>query len=185
MAHLEHDAAIAQRLTEENFKNFLMVRDPRSVIVSHYKYVTYIDTNHKTHAYFKSLKSDEVRLEAVIKGVPGIVEPIEKVFHAFTNWLSEDCMLVRFEDLIGGEGGGSAEKQLLVIRDAANHLGIALDKDEVTRIASKVFSKKSPTFRSGKIRDWENHISIENRQLIKEKLGEWLIEFGYEQDLSW
>ena len=40
-------------------------------------------------------------------------------------------------------------------------------------------------FRKGVAGDWRNHFTPELKALYKERVGDLLVELGYEADLSW
>ena len=186
LAHIQNNKEIIKAVDEKGIKSLVMIRDPRQVIVSHYKYVTNIDTAHPSHSYFKGLPSDEERKDAVITGVEGIVEPFDFVLKEFDAWCEhKNTLVVRFEDLIGENGGGTREKQLNTVKDIANHLEVNLSQSEIDKIANKVFTTKSPTFRSGKTGGWKKEFSESQKNVLKERIGDWLIKYGYEKNNNW
>tara|TARA_B100000949_G_scaffold101669_1_gene90606 strand:+ start:609 stop:1448 length:840 start_codon:yes stop_codon:yes gene_type:complete len=186
LAHIQNNDEIIKAVDECGIKSLVMIRDPRQVIVSHYKYVTNIDTAHPSHPYFRDLENDELRKDAVINGVPDIVEPFDFVLKEFDAWCDhKNTLIVRFEDLIGENGGGSKNDQIKTVKEIATHLEIELTEDEVEQIAGKVFTTKSPTFRSGKTGGWKKEFTERQKSVLKDKIGEWLIKYGYEQNNDW
>jgi hypothetical protein len=186
MGHVDYDRELGQQLYVKNFRSILMIRDPRQIIISHYKYVSYIDTNHPTYNYFKNLKDDNERLLAVINGVSGIVESIDAVLASYEGWLNDNKILVvKFEDLIGEQGGGSTSNQLDTIKNICKHIDIDLTEFQIEQVASKIYDKKSPTFRSAKIDSWKEEFSKEQKAILKNRIGTRLIKYGYETNLNW
>ena len=186
LAHLEYDLELSRYIEENNFKMILVVRDPRQVLVSHYKYVTEIDTNHITYKYFNSLLNDAERISAIINGVDGVVEPLSQVFKKYSLWKNNsNCLIVRFEDIIGSKGGGEDSSQHKTITSILNHLDIKVSYIEFEYICDNIYNSNSPTFRKGKLDGWKNELSTDHLKSIKNDLGDWLIEFGYEDDLNW
>lgn len=186
MGHIDFDAEIVKHLHNNNFRTILMIRDPRQIIISHYKYVSYIDTNHPTHGYFKNLKNDNDRLLAVINGVDGIVESIDDVLSSYAGWVKDKKILVvKFEDLIGEHGGGSKLKQNETIENICKHIDLYLTNNEIKKIANKIYDKNSPTFRAAKIDTWKEDFSMEQKAILKNCIGNWLIKYGYEENLNW
>lgn len=105
--------------------------------------------------------------------------------HKALEWIEEpDVLVLRFEDLIGPDGGGTREAQEKAIRDLAAHIGYTLDQYDVDRIALSLFGN-TPTFKKGLIGEWKKKYSLEHIDLFKEWLGEELIQLGYEPDYNW
>jgi len=181
-------------LEQSDIRVFLMVRDPRDVVVSNAFYIARKKPSHRLHHYFShQLDSDEERIQASIVGVSreelGEQQESKSMgghIRDFMPWLEADaCMLVRFEDLIGEGGGGSVERQRECVRQVGNHIGLSLDEVEVERIAANTFSQDSRTFRKGKIGDWKNHFTNQHVEAVKEELGGIMIRLGYETDMDW
>jgi hypothetical protein len=186
LAHLEFDEKISAAVDDNQIKKILVIRDPRQILVSHYKYVTYIDSNHKSHTFFKSLPNDEERLNAVIDGFDGIVEPLEVVIKGYLNWLkNKNCLIIRYEDLIGEKGGGSTDLQFNALHKILHHLEIQLSESEILTIRDKIFDENSPTFRSGQLDSWKSELTLNHKKKIKENLGDLIISLGYEKDNNW
>jgi hypothetical protein len=193
-AHWKWEGQAQQLLEQSDLRVFLMVRDPRDVVVSNAFYIAHKKPSHRLHHYFANqLDSDEERIQASIVGVSreeldGQQESKSMGDHirAFMPWLEADaCMLMRFEDLIGEAGGGSAERQKECIRQVGNHIGLSLAEAEVQRIADNTFSRDSRTFRKGKIGDWKNHFTNRHVEAVKEELGDIIVRLGYETDTDW
>lgn len=90
----------------------------------------------------------------------------------------------RFEDLVGPEGGGCRLRQEKALRKLALILGYAIGTNEITKIALQLFGN-TKTFRKGQIGSWKQYFSDEHKSLFKEKMGEYLIHLGYEEDDQW
>lgn len=101
-------------------------------------------------------------------------------------WIgTKECLTVRFEDLIGHDGGGNKKSQLQTAASVIRHLGLDLPQYRIEEIARKTFSTGSKTFRKGQIGDWRNHFNEDLKRCCKESLGPILIELGYERDDDW
>ncbi len=189
-AHLPYSTPVAKVMDERGIASFLMVRDPRDVVVSHIYWVTYKYTKGRFHPYFRNLPDDSARLMASIRGTPSLedgfrLEDVGTRFRTYMRWLDHGSLLVRFEDLIGPLGGGDKERQRETIRRMGAHLGMTLDDRQITTIAENLFDRRSPTFRKGRIGDWQQHFTREHKEAIKEVAGDVLIALGYENDLDW
>lgn len=191
--HVFYNADNAAIIEEEELKMPLIVRDPRDVVTSHFHYVAEKHPGHRLHSHYVSLPNDEARLMASIRGVEGENtddgDPLESIgewLDAFLPWQKKSYVtVVRFEDLIGPEGGGSVGRQKETIVQLADHLEVTLSEDEVENIARNVFSTDSSTFRKGLIGDWKNHFTRKHVEAFKDEAGDWLEEIGYEDDANW
>ena len=189
-AHLPYTPEVAQVLRQQGIASFLMVRDPRDVVVSHIYWVTHKYTAGRLHPYFRDLPDDNARLMASIRGTPPMkdgfrLEDVGTRFRSYLAWVDAGSFLLRFEDLIGPAGGGSEERQRETIRRMGDHLGLALDETQITTIAQNLFDPHSPTFRKGRIGDWRQHFTQAHKEAMKEVAGDVLIALGYETNMDW
>ena len=192
-SHARFHPDFSKLLEELRFKHLLLLRDPRDVAVSHTFYMLQ-DTLHQHHRYYtESLKSNEERLMARIRGfgksecAENPLPPIGESFGAYLPWLNEpSTLVVRFEDLIGPHGGGDAEEQLDEIERIGSFVERPLSREQASQIARKMYGKGSLTFRKGQSGDWRNHFMDTHKRAFKETgAGELLIELGYEKDANW
>ncbi len=174
------------------FLTILILRDPRDLAVSLLHWATYKYERHRLHPYLRSLGDDAERLMAIIRGVSAEelgtergIESIEAYVGIFLPWADHGSCVIRFEDLIGPIGGGSANLQRKAIEKLATHLDIVLDEAQIERVANRLFYRGSRTFRKGQIGDWRNHFTSEHKSAFKEVAGQLLIDLGYESDLGW
>lgn len=185
-SHMIYDEKIFDTMKQEDIKGIMIIRDIRSKIISHFKYVTYMDVTHKTHNFFKNLNDDEERINAIIDGVPNIVASIDEELNKYSGWLNNpDILVIKFEDLVGEKGGGSQIKQHDVLEKIISFLNISISKKQISKIKSQIFSKKVRTFRSGKINQWDEYLNESQKNKIKIKAGQWLIDNGYEENNLW
>lgn len=180
-------------LRAEGLKLFFMYRDPRDVAVSNTHYIMRI-REHERHDFYASLPDHETRLMTTIVGhnwprrnPEAIVIP--SIDHTFTSqqpWLEHACCLpVRFEDLVGPQGGGDEHSQRRTVQQIARHLDMTLPADAIERIAGNVFSRNTGTFRRGQIGSWRHEFGDAHREAFKRVAGDLLLAWGYEDDLNW
>lgn len=190
-AHAGFHPDFKRILEDLDFKQIVLLRDPRDVAVSHTFYVKRWGGHQFHKHYVETLKSDEERILTDITGIdrnavdlPSL--SIRELFEGFIPWLEDpSTLVVRFEDLVGPLGGGDGEKQLAQIQRIGDFVERPLTQDQARRIAEKVFVKSSVTFRKGQIGDWQNHFTEAHRRAFKEAAGEILIKLGYEKDSDW
>lgn len=192
-AHARFHPVLEALINELQFKQVLLLRDPRDVVVSHTFYVKR-EPLHFHHEYFtQTLKSDEECMMATIRGFgPDAANggasllPIGESFAGFLPWLDEPFTLaIRFEDLVGPRGGGDDERQLAAIEAIGDFVGRSVDRERAQHIAQKMYGKGSLTFRKGQKGDWRNHFTEAHRRAFKEMAGDMLIRLGYEKDTDW
>lgn len=185
-AHLAYDERLCLFLKQRKIAHIFIVRDPRDIVVSAAFYILK-ESNDVFHDYFSSLKSDRERIIAIIKGVPGeLVEDglkLPSIFDFFrmnTPWLNDkNCLVLKFEDLIGPAGGGDETTQMEAVRKITRHSAIWLPQKKLATMAKEVFSEKSRTFRKGAIGGWTEWIDQELMAMLKEE-KEVFRPFGYE-----
>ncbi|MBN2147352.1 MAG: hypothetical protein JW726_08185 [Anaerolineales bacterium] len=175
-----------------NFTTLLMVRDPRDIAVSLMHWVTYKNPHHRLHHYFSSLKDDNERLMAVIRGVlPHAIgdqrglENIAEYVGAFLPWTAAGSCVVRFEYLVGPDGGGSQEKQFREVQKIAHHINITLGDAQIEAIAKQLYSSHSHTFRRGQIGDWSSHFMPQHQAAFQELANPLLSSLGYAEYQEW
>jgi hypothetical protein len=191
--HVFYTGSNAEIVERHGLRQVLMVRDPRDVVTSHFHYVTEKNTEHRLTAHYRSLPDDDARLMASIRGVSGEhtrdgdrLESIGEWMDAFLAWRAKPYVtVVRFEDLIGPQGGGDADRQREAIESVADHLDVSLSTAERDHVAENTFSTGSSTFRKGLIGDWRNHFTPDHVSAFKREANEWLVELGYEDGPDW
>jgi hypothetical protein len=157
-----------------------IVRDPRDVIVS---FAHWIETRPDYYAYplFAGLSIPD-RMLMLIRG--GLVNSIyydsfATIMDRSYGWLNRtnDVLVVRFEDIVGANGGGSDEGQIRAVKRIVDWVG--LKEVNVPEIAEKVFGG-TPTFRKGLIGSWKDEFIPEVEQEFNRVIGNRLSEWGYE-----
>ncbi len=192
-AHLKYSQELEQCFYKNAVKNILMVRDPRDIAVSNYIYITHKDPKHRLHKYFSALKSDQDRLTASIQGIESKLlsgEPsslsLAEHFKGYLPWKnSSDCLIVRFEDIVGSKGGGDDNVQLETMMGIVEHIGLSILENDVRKAALQIFNPNSRTFVKGQIGTWEDAFEPEHKEMVKNEMNSILITLGYEKDGNW
>jgi hypothetical protein len=84
---------------------------------------------------------------------------------------------VRYEDLAGPRGGGTAEAQLDAVSRLVRHIDCDADPRE---IAARVYDPGSWSFHQGRIGAWRDHFTERNLARFREQFGDILEQYGYE-----
>ncbi|HEV2076023.1 MAG TPA: hypothetical protein VGR10_07265, partial [Thermoleophilaceae bacterium] len=190
-AHFPWSERLVELLRSLGYRTVFVYRDPRDIAVSHAFYVTRLRRNVLHRRYAHGFASDSERILASIVGspadstgpaVPHIGAPLE----AYLPWRTTPGVLAsRFEDLVGAEGGGSSEAQLGALQDIARHVERPLGPGEARRLAARVWSPRSMTFRRGVVGDWRNHFERQHREAFRGRGARLLVAYGYERDEGW
>ncbi len=113
----------------------------------------------------------------------GIVE----FFNDFLRWTKEpNFLVVRFENLIGEEGGGTKEAQIKEIRKIVAHLGVTVSEERIQYVVDNLYGQ-TRTFKKGQARSFERYFTPKVKQAFKKVPGacQLLIDLGYENDSNW
>lgn len=177
--HRHFEEELNNILSKNKISHVLIVRDPRDVVVSLAFYLPK-RPEQKDFPDIQNLSQHE-RLMACIKGIDDTIDlpSIAKRYKDYIPWLNDDnCLVIKFEDLIGSHGGGDDKKQLETLRRITEHVGISFGERELKEIASKTFNERSATFRKGQIGDWANWLDDDMLDILKKDRG--IFEkFGY------
>jgi sulfotransferase 6B1 len=190
--HARFHPSLRDLIRELEFKQILLLRDPRDVVVSN-MFFTKEQPDVQYHKYYSEvLNTDEERIMATIRGFGQHTvtdhprASIREMFEGYTPWLEDPSTLViRFEDLIGPRGGGVSRKQLDEIKRIADFVERPISKEHAQQLAQNMYSRGSLTYRKGIIGDWQNHFTEDHRRVFKQVAGDILIRLGYEKNTDW
>jgi len=178
--HVRYSKAASKVFRKHNYKTYLIYRDPRDRAISK---VYWIQKGGWDNRLIKQ-KSPLINLP-FDKLLTHVINRMDDEYGPFLPWMSEpNCCLVKFENLIGPQGGGSLVKQKQEVAKIASHINLPLNDALFNKVTSNIFGG-SPTFREGRIGGWKKHFSEKHKQLFKQKAGRLLVYLGYEKDLNW
>ena len=164
LGHVMYSPALRPLLADLGYRHLFILRDPRAVVVSLLSFI--LETRGMPRPHF--LRDDfremtlQARLDFILEGgnAPraGVTtQGFAAVYRALLDWEADpDCLVVRFEDMVGPQGGGSAERQRATIDRIATHLGHRVD--EVADQMAAIFDPTSRTFRAGQINGWQSEL---------------------------
>ncbi len=177
--HVPYSEEFKDLLHELYFKHILIIRDPRDVIVSMAHYMA--RPEHSASKNFKKFTfEDRIRFlmdGGVLDNRPfiGFKEAYKKVLL----WNETDCLVVRFEDLVGGRGGGSVEEQRKTIYRIAKYLGKS-DEGLIKSVCENIYDPSSPTFRRGEIGAWKDEFPVNLLKEFNTEMEKVLRTLGYD-----
>jgi hypothetical protein len=186
-AHCIYTPELADLFRQQGMRTVCILRDPRDVVVSQMYYIKQLK-NHFAREEYMALPSDRERLLVSIRGgeLGGRkLQSLDERYRQFLGWEREGgAVLVKFEDLVGTKGGGSAEAQRLAVERVASHLGVEVEQGTMGVVEEELFGV-GRTFRKGQIGGWREEFSKEHARATREIAGPLLVELGYEADREW
>jgi sulfotransferase 6B1 len=175
--HALYTPQAAERLAKNKFKGVFIYRDPRDQVISMAFWVQEHPRRYK--ARYGAVMHDFNLL------IAKLIQEVKNLYKRYIPWRENPLFYaVKFEDLVGPDGGGSREDQMRELANIATHLGISLDNKYVEKYAHTLYGGTN-TFRKGHLGRWKCYFTPEHKQLFKEKAGELLVQLGYELDLNW
>lgn len=189
--HLLYNQGQADVLLHNKCITFFMCRDPRDQVISFVHHMHKDGTLEVVRMSFNQAITDLITRGRAYYRRPVVNHDIYQMYQRYLPWISHPGILsVRFEDLVGPQGGGSLEKQIESVRAVANHLKLDVSAEQIELVARDLFGKipgevEGNTFRKGQIGSWKKYFTEEHKRLFKEIAGQLLIDLGYEQDLNW
>ncbi len=184
VAHLPYSQERIDCIRDAGVRCLFMLRDPRAVVCSQAHYVA-TSPEHHFHELFVSRGELRERIRLAIHGDAEAGYPsIRKRHEDFAGWLTASDLVVRFEDLIGEAGGGSAVRQAELLGEIYAAVGLSMSADEIERVRTQLFSSASPTFRKGSVGEWRQHFDEELTAEFAEVAGDIMTTYGYATDLD-
>ncbi|MHC4218730.1 MAG: sulfotransferase domain-containing protein, partial [Planctomycetota bacterium] len=174
-----HNAGL---LHQARVRYAVLFRDLRDVAVSHYFYVR--NTHwHPEYPVYARLSIEEGLAEFATRTLPGLVDWVR----SWHEHLDEELgMIIRYEDLL--------EDTVGVMTTLAGHFELDGSPETVGRIVERHRFERlaagrrqgeertSSFFRKGVAGDWRNHFTPKLIELYACRLGDFLVEYGYEKD---
>jgi len=181
--HCNYSERLDFILKKNNVKVIHIIRDPRDVLVSH----AHFFAQKKDYFLYPILSnlSFEERIRITLKG--GYFEKYKLYINSFRSALenlllwkkSDNCLIVKFEDLIGEKGGGTKEKQFKTIKDILLFIERIDLINNIENVAIRLYGG-THTFRKGKKGVWKEELSESIITEINSLIGDVILNLGYE-----
>ncbi len=186
--HLLAWPEVVEAVCSPRFIPYIILRDPRDIVVSHVFYVTEMETSHAHSRYYnENLNNFDVRLKISIMGRPDAdieFPDISQRFDMYKGWLDHPQVLaLHFEDFI--------HQRRETLGRVVDHFLKRVDtlpssrEEIINQLETSIDPKRSPTFRSGKTGEWKKYFKDEHKKIFKDIAGDMLIRLGYEKDNNW
>jgi len=186
LGHIPWTPALNPILDALNYHHIFIIRHPCAVISSTIPFV--LDTGKMPARHFLEtdlapmsvLQRVNFLLEGGYAAKAGVeIKSFAEVYRSMLSWDKDSsCLAIRFEDLVGEQGGGSLERQIDTVGRIALHLGVPLD-DTIDAKLKEIYNPTARTFRIGKIDAWKQSMEGEIVQRIAEYCEPLCQEAGY------
>jgi len=173
--HAQYSNDLSYILKLENYKTIQIFRHPAAVLNSWANYIIqpvyyWQDVRKRMEKLHFQERLAFLATGGVLDGIiyPGMAEILSRA----EGWLKdEDTLVVRFEDLVGCQGGGNDEIQRSTIAAILNFLEIEKNDGEINEIQSSLFGG-TITFREGQINAWQSRADAVTLKLMKDALSD-------------
>lgn len=187
--HLFYDAKFDAWLSELNFVNYFIYRDPRDIAVSTSMFLRYMYPWHRLSRRTRALPTDEDAIMLFVVGTgdggpTALLPNIGERFRRYEGWIHcPSTYAVRYEDLVGPERETYLREMIAAY---AARSATPVDPAAVeARILRLIAPEKSHTFRQGKRGGWQDVFTPALREAFKRVAGDLLVRLGYERDHAW
>lgn len=181
LSHMQYHDAILETTSNNNIKLIHLIRDPRDVLLSHLNYIERMDITQKSHKYIMQFDQRIDRLKAMINGKQNIIEPFPVVLNKFKPWINkEEVLCLRFEDLIGSNGGGNNQNQIEAVKSICEFISIKVEDAVIEKISKGIYSSKSSTFNKGKINNWKQNLNNKEIQWLNSVINQQITDYDYQ-----
>lgn len=132
----------------------------------------------------RGLRTFDQKLTFMLTSNIGHPSWIENNAKLYSEWVAlPNTHVIRFEDLVGEAGKGSAEKQKEVISLVFSALNRELTQAKLDWIVDNLFGRPSDeiswTFRKGHIGDWKIYFQEHHKLLFNKRWGKYQEMLGY------
>jgi glycosyltransferase involved in cell wall biosynthesis len=175
--HAAYSSHYHSILQAAEYKTIQVVRHPCAVLASWANYIAEPGYYWRDAQRVFARMSPQERVRLMLYG--GLLDKSDtrlyyrgfsEVWNQVQGWVdSSDVLTVKYEDLVGSQGGGSDELQRDLIEKMMRHVGIEANAVEVNRIAANLYGG-THTFRQGSIEGWRKLIDADLEAQVYEQL---------------
>lgn len=174
-----------QVLGAAGVRHVVLYRDLRDVAVSHFFYVRQTPW-HPEYLIYSGLSVQE-----------GLATFAERTLLAYVDWVRswqrnrdpEMSLVLQYEQMLSDPTAVMARvAQHFELDSSPETIATIVDTHSFQNLSGGRKHGQGSTqsfFRKGVAGDWENHFTPTLKEAYKHLIGDFLIEFGYEQDYSW
>jgi hypothetical protein len=187
--HIPYSQQLGESFIKNRVKTFLILRDPRDVVVSHAKYVA-TEQQHFLYDQYQQLNEEDRLLRSIIgigryNSFKTKLLNINERFQSVLPWMKENYnCTIYFEKLVGAKGGGTDEIQIEELRKIISHLEIPYTVSHVENIRTHLFGG-TRTFQKGVIGRWRDCFNNMHKDVFKDVAGQLLVDLNFENNFNW
>ncbi len=180
MYHMRYNEKVSKLLRKHNMPVIFTVRDPRDQVVS----MTFWKLT-RPEAHPEKAAEFEANPSFFSNYLMKRIKNVTRYYKSFLAWQKDpSCHTVKFENLVGDEGGGSDSAQIREIQKIAAHCRIPLTNQKLKYCRKNLFGGTT-TFRKGHIGGWKKYFTSKHKRAFKKLAGQLLIDLGYEKNFDW
>ena len=187
ISHIPYSHAMEMLLKDLEWKNIVIVRDPRDQCASVLHKLKIKKNNPASFYLYEQLKTDSDRIKALIDGYDGLhntrgMVSLETMYKSVMAWKGKgNFIFVKFEDLIGPKGGGTLERQKTTIVQILKHLEYEhYDNDEIVEWIGNHCFGMTNSFWKGQAGNWKSVFDKEISDIFKNNIVDLLDQLGYD-----
>lgn len=185
VSHLWGRKEFIELIRAHGFRLVFVIRDPRDALIAHVHYTLRMKRGIH-HRQFRAIPTEQERYRAAITGFPSdergpALLPLDVRLRGYAPWLHlEDCLTIRFEEMVGERGGGSNARQRAALAELCDHLAVELPDADLRKVAAATWSPKSATFRRGRAGGWRSELDADTLAVFRETVpAELMATYGY------
>lgn len=187
MHHYPFSATAADRLDAAGVKTIVVVRDPRDFVVSFAHHARRMPSPNteamvRASADLNDLQARICAPEPTPKGkmMPSI---LNRYLNIIDGWITDGrAMTVRFEEMIGPQGGGRMSDQLTTGLRLYDHIQPPCSLDDVVRAMVGSFNPTIDLFRKGQTEAWRREMAPELAARIWDERRDTFQRWGYREE---
>lgn len=187
---------VAQLLSDHHYKMVCIYRDPRDAIVSLVVYLRSFNGQGVYRDFFQvDPDFDQLSFDDQMLSVMTSEGSNKNYFDYYRNRIEWHKLPlsygVKYENLVGSNGGGDDATQLNEILQIASHINQPITPKKAKKLASSVYRSRGIEYIEGKefhhaqIGSWKQFLNPQHIQIVKEKFNDVLISLGYEENGDW
>jgi len=187
LSHIPYSHAMEILLNDLEWKNIIIIRDPRDQCASVLHKLKKKKNNPASYYLFKQLKTDSDRIKSLIDGYDGLhnkrgMVGLPAMYKSVMDWKGKsNFIFVKFEDLIGPNGGGSLERQKATIVKILKHLEYEnYDNDKIVDWIGNHCFGMTNSFWKGQVGNWKTVFDKKVYEVFKDNIADLLDQLGYE-----